>query len=126
MLTANSLAWPKRVRARGPPLGRRGHPRRPVDAGQAGPRHPGARPCHLPGRRLRAPLEPLGKTSPDAVAVVPQRVELWLLNSMGGEGLDALDECVSSGMIVPDTAGVAFRHELARLAVEGSSAWATR
>ena len=56
----------------------------------------------------------------EAVAVVPQQVEFWLLEALAGEAMDSLDECLASGMLVPDRAGVAFRHELARLAVEGS------
>ena len=33
--------------------------------------------------------------------------------------LDALDECLSSGVLRAETDGVLFRHQLARLAVEG-------
>jgi DNA-binding CsgD family transcriptional regulator/tetratricopeptide (TPR) repeat protein len=54
----------------------------------------------------------------EAVAVVPPQVELWLLEAVGGEGVDGLDECLGSGMLRSDPAGISFRHELARLAVE--------
>ena len=54
----------------------------------------------------------------DAVAIAPPHAELWLLEALVGEGLEGLDECVNSGMLAPESAGVAFRHELARLAVE--------
>jgi DNA-binding CsgD family transcriptional regulator/tetratricopeptide (TPR) repeat protein len=56
----------------------------------------------------------------DAVAVIPPRAELWLLEEVAGERLGALDECLASGMLRLEENAVAFRHELARLAVEGS------
>jgi DNA-binding CsgD family transcriptional regulator/tetratricopeptide (TPR) repeat protein len=54
----------------------------------------------------------------DAVAIVPQRAELWLLEALAGEALDRLDECLASGMLTADSGSVGFRHELARLAIE--------
>jgi DNA-binding CsgD family transcriptional regulator/tetratricopeptide (TPR) repeat protein len=56
----------------------------------------------------------------DAVAVTPPRTPLWLLAALVGEGVDALDECLASGMLVPGAHDARFRHELARLAVEQS------
>ena len=38
------------------------------------------------------------------------------------EPLDGLDECLASGMLRSDPVGIAFRHELARMAVEESVA----
>jgi DNA-binding CsgD family transcriptional regulator/tetratricopeptide (TPR) repeat protein/type II secretory pathway predicted ATPase ExeA len=58
----------------------------------------------------------------EAVAVVPQRVEPWLLTAAAGAFSDGLDDCLASGMLVSEPGGVAFRHELARLAVEESVA----
>lgn len=66
--------------------------------------------------RLSAPARGLL----DAVAVVPQRAEVWLLEALAREALEALDECVSSGILRAEASGVAFRHALARLAVEES------
>ena len=66
------------------------------------------------------PLSPVAKELLDAVAVVPQRAELWLVEALAGEAIQALDECVSAGMLEADPAGVAFRHELARLSIEES------
>ena len=57
----------------------------------------------------------------EAVAVVAPPVELWLLEALAGDAADHLDECLASGMLVFEPAGVAFRHELARLAVEESA-----
>jgi DNA-binding CsgD family transcriptional regulator len=54
----------------------------------------------------------------EAVAVVPQRVELWLLEILAGGSLSELDECLASGMLRQEDHSIAFRHELARLAVE--------
>jgi DNA-binding CsgD family transcriptional regulator len=56
-----------------------------------------------------------------AVAIVPPQAELWLLEALLGE-IGAVDECLASGMLVPEAGAVAFRHELARLAVEDSIA----
>ena len=56
----------------------------------------------------------------DAAAVVPQRIELWLLEALADGRLEALDECLASGMLRAHSTTVAFRHELARVAVEES------
>ena len=58
----------------------------------------------------------------DAVAVVPPRCELWLLERVAPEALPGLGECLGTGMLVEDAEAVVFRHELARLAVERSVA----
>jgi DNA-binding CsgD family transcriptional regulator len=58
----------------------------------------------------------------DSVAVAPPQVELWLLEALVGAGVDRLDECLASGMLTAGPAGVAFRHEISRLAVEESLA----
>jgi DNA-binding CsgD family transcriptional regulator/tetratricopeptide (TPR) repeat protein len=57
----------------------------------------------------------------DAVAVVPSVVEPWLLDALVEE-TNRLDECLASGMLTAVLGGVVFRHEFARLAVEGSLA----
>ena len=56
----------------------------------------------------------------DAVAVVPQEAELWLLEALVGESVERLEECLASGMLTSGRAGAGFRHELARLAIEQS------
>jgi DNA-binding CsgD family transcriptional regulator/tetratricopeptide (TPR) repeat protein len=58
----------------------------------------------------------------EAAAVVPPPVELWLLETLATDAFDQLDECLASGMLTANPASVAFRHELARLAVEESLA----
>jgi DNA-binding CsgD family transcriptional regulator len=61
-----------------------------------------------------------GRALLEAVAVVPPQAEIWLLEALAGDSLNALDECITSGMVRSDPAGVVFRHELARLAIEDS------
>ena len=58
----------------------------------------------------------------EAVSVIPGQVDLWLLEALAGELVDRLDECLASGMLCAGSAHVAFRHELARLAVEEATA----
>jgi tetratricopeptide (TPR) repeat protein len=53
----------------------------------------------------------------DAAAVVPPSAELWLLEALTDD-IAGLQECLSSGMLTHAGDAVAFRHELARLAVE--------
>ena len=60
------------------------------------------------------------RTLLDAVAIVPQRAEVWLLEALTDGALDALDQCLRSGVLRAEADGVVFRHELARLAVEES------
>jgi DNA-binding CsgD family transcriptional regulator len=58
----------------------------------------------------------------EAVAAVPARAELWLLEAIAPLELAELGDCLSSGMLHAEGDGVAFRHELARLAVESATA----
>ena len=58
----------------------------------------------------------------EAVAVVPQKAELWLLEAMVGEAVGRIQECAASGVLHTAPDAVSFRHELARLAVEESLA----
>jgi len=62
------------------------------------------------------------RTLLEAVAVVPGHVELWLLEMLAGELIDRLQECLASGMLSSGAVHVAFRHELARLAIEDAIA----
>ena len=67
-----------------------------------------------------ARLSAEARTLLEAVAVVPGPIELWLLEAIGGAEIDRLEECLASGILKSEQAGVAFRHELARLALEES------
>jgi DNA-binding CsgD family transcriptional regulator len=62
----------------------------------------------------------------EAVAVSPGRTERWTLAALGvGEEM-ALDECLAAGILRLDGQQIAFRHELARQAVEGALSPARR
>ena len=65
-----------------------------------------------------ARLGPGSRALLDAVSVVPLGCEYWLLDAIADGGSDHLDECLSAGILVAGPSSVAFRHELARLAVE--------
>jgi len=58
----------------------------------------------------------------DAVAIDPSPTDVWLLDAVASEHATALEECLASGMLVELAGAVAFRHELARLAIEESLA----
>jgi len=74
-----------------------------------------------------ARLAPEARGVLDAAAVVPDRVELDLLTAVTDAGPGAIDACAAAGMLLAEPGGqadrrprVRFRHELARLAVEGA------
>jgi DNA-binding CsgD family transcriptional regulator/tetratricopeptide (TPR) repeat protein len=56
----------------------------------------------------------------EAVAIVPSHADLDLLEALAGAQTVRIDACVESGMLVQTDDGIAFRHELARIAVEES------
>jgi DNA-binding CsgD family transcriptional regulator/tetratricopeptide (TPR) repeat protein len=56
----------------------------------------------------------------DAVAIVPPRAEIWLLDAMARDELAGLESCLASGILEEDASAVSFRHEIARAAVEDS------
>ena len=62
----------------------------------------------------------------EIVALVPNRIERWVIKALGGEDEVALDECLAAQMLRLDGQTIAFRHELARRAVEGSLSSARR
>ena len=63
-------------------------------------------------------LSPRARRLLDAVAVVPSQIELWLLDDLADQPAETLEECLASGILISGRGHVAFRHELARLAVE--------
>jgi DNA-binding CsgD family transcriptional regulator len=67
-----------------------------------------------------ARLGPTARELAETVAVVPPQAELWLLDALAREQTAGLDECLGAGVLTSVPSGVAFRHELARLAVEES------
>jgi len=67
-----------------------------------------------------ARLSPAARSVLEAVAIAPPRIELWLLDEILAGAAEHVDACLASGIIVADAVGVAYRHELARLAVDAS------
>jgi len=70
------------------------------------------------GRAAR--VSPLAREALEMVSVVPGKAESALVDRLFGSEAAGVDECVAAGMLVADQHGVAFRHELARRAVEES------
>jgi DNA-binding CsgD family transcriptional regulator len=56
----------------------------------------------------------------EVVAVAPNRIESWVVEAVSAEDSAALEECLSAGILHLDGEAIAFRHELARQAVEGT------
>jgi DNA-binding CsgD family transcriptional regulator/tetratricopeptide (TPR) repeat protein len=56
----------------------------------------------------------------DAAALIGTRIELALLESVTGGPASAIDELLASGLVAGDGMALQFRHEIARLAVEGA------
>ena len=54
----------------------------------------------------------------ETLSIMPGRVPLALLEELGGLDSAGLDACLTSGMLVEESDGIGFRHELARVAVE--------
>lgn len=68
-----------------------------------------------------ARLDPRSRAVLEAAAVVPTRIDVSLLKTLSDTDAEAIDACVDAGVLVASEAGtVAFRHELARVAVEES------
>jgi DNA-binding CsgD family transcriptional regulator len=67
-----------------------------------------------------ARLTPAAHPLLELVAVIPRRAELWLVETVLGPSAKALDACTGSGMLILERDTLAFRHELARRAVEGA------
>ena len=67
-----------------------------------------------------ARLTPDAVSIVEAVSITPPLAEPWLLEAICPDCFGALDECLAAGVLVARDTGTAFRHELARLAVERS------
>jgi hypothetical protein len=67
-----------------------------------------------------ARLTPGARSVLEAVSIATPQAELWLVEALLGEIDARLDQCLASGMLISAEGRVAFRHELARMAVEQS------
>ena len=109
----------RRRRGRDPRADRRAtrstSPRSSRSATRRCPRRSGT-PC-WPARRR---CEDAARRLLDVVALVPGRTELWLLEAVAPDDAEHLDACLAAGMLREDGEAVAFRHELARIALEST------
>jgi DNA-binding CsgD family transcriptional regulator/tetratricopeptide (TPR) repeat protein len=87
-----------------------------------------ASPGRIPATVRDAVLARAGSVSPEAravleaVATAPSGTEPWLLEALAGAATPALSECLASGMLATSAESIVFRHELARLTIEESTA----
>jgi DNA-binding CsgD family transcriptional regulator/tetratricopeptide (TPR) repeat protein len=71
-------------------------------------------------------LSRLSRLSPQAqdivrlASIVPGRIERWLVEVLASPTVEALEEALDSGLLLAQGSELAFRHELARVAVEVS------
>jgi DNA-binding CsgD family transcriptional regulator/tetratricopeptide (TPR) repeat protein len=71
-------------------------------------------------------LSRLSRLSPEAqeivrlASIVPGRIERWLVEVLASPTLESLEEALDSGLLLAKGQDLAFRHELARVAVEVS------
>ena len=56
----------------------------------------------------------------EAVSIAPPHLAAWALERVCGDAASQLHECLSAGVLATTATGTAFRHELARRAVEES------
>jgi DNA-binding CsgD family transcriptional regulator len=63
---------------------------------------------------------PAAREFAEFVSLTPGRTEPWLTRAILGDAGDAADEAVARGLLRYQDQSVAFRHELGRLAVEGT------
>src|SRR5690242_14804194 len=73
-----------------------------------------------------ARLSQAGRDAAAAASVLGRRAEVSFLAAVSGQPLTAIDECLDRGVLVSDGDAAGFRHDLARLAVEGSLSAAQR
>ena len=64
-----------------------------------------------------AGLDPGARSLLEALAIVTGTVPLELVSALGGAHATRLGACLSSGMLVETSDGIAFRHDLAREAI---------
>ena len=65
----------------------------------------------------RASLDPEARAVLDFVSIVPSRTEFSLVHTVLAPSAEAVECCMAAGLLKSEAHAVAFRHELARLAV---------
>jgi len=66
--------------------------------------------------RLSAPAQDVAQLA----AIVPRHLQGWLLDAVLAPSVEAVEECLDAGLLVAQRDAFAYRHELARVAVERS------
>ncbi|GGO26454.1 ATP-binding protein [Deinococcus humi] len=69
-----------------------------------------------------ARLSPPARAALEAAAAIGTRIEPWLLEALVPSSVEAVDECLSMGVLQAHDDRLAFRHELARQAILSSTA----
>ncbi|HLY32809.1 MAG TPA: AAA family ATPase, partial [Ktedonobacterales bacterium] len=67
-----------------------------------------------------ARVSPHGRAVLELASIVPARIELSLLKTILPQSSQAIEECLQTGVLCLEPEAVAFRHELARQAVESA------
>ena len=67
-----------------------------------------------------AKLPPQARAIAELVSIVPGKTEAWLLEQAGVYDEAGMESCLSIGMVRDDAGSLAFRHDLARRALEDS------
>lgn len=67
-----------------------------------------------------ARLGPAAQEIAQLAAVVPRHIQSWLLEAVLAPSIGAIEECLDSGLLIAHSEVFAYRHELARAAVEQS------
>ncbi|MBC7990547.1 MAG: AAA family ATPase, partial [Luteimonas sp.] len=67
-----------------------------------------------------ARLTPPAQAVVRLACVVPAKIERWLIDRLLAPSVEAIEECLNSGLLTASAAALGFRHELARVAVESS------
>ena len=67
-----------------------------------------------------ARLSPAAQDIVRLVSIVPARIERWLVERILAPGVATLEECLTSGLLLAEGGTLAFRHELARAAIESN------
>jgi DNA-binding CsgD family transcriptional regulator/tetratricopeptide (TPR) repeat protein len=62
-------------------------------------------------------LDDRARRALQVAAIVGVRAEPWLLAAIAGEDLAGIDDCLRPGLLIKSPDGIAFRHELTRMAV---------
>ncbi|GGD38676.1 ATP-binding protein [Pseudoxanthomonas indica] len=67
-----------------------------------------------------AKLGPSAQEVAQLTAIVPRHIQGWLMDAVLAPSVSAIEECLDAGLLIERQGVLAYRHELARVAVERS------